>query len=554
MVAATIAYLILAVLFTWPLAAQIGTSVPYYNDTWIFVWDVAHVRAALLDPARHVWETTDVFHPGGISLAYHTLAPLYGLIALPVVPLVGLIAAYNLFVLATFVLSGLAMHAFARAETGSSGAAFAAGAVFTLSPYHQIHAPHLNLLSLQFLPLSAWAMSRFLRTGSWRHALAVAVSAVLSFYACHEYVFFTAVLCVVLFGHALTLRQRDPAALAPLDDVIGRGAGAAAVGLGLAAPGLLPMLAEAAVERHYDEAVDIWFAADVFSWITPSVRHSLWGGYTMKVYQYFPGVMAEWTTYLGVGVAAFILLAIGARRRRPVARWLLVAIVFGLLAMGPRLRVLGKALPVPLPYAALKKVPVLAALREPARFAAGVTLATSMLVAYGWVALRESRHRRLAPVLLAVALIDFVQVPMPVSSAETSSFLDRLGQDDADYAVLDVPAGLEFREHLYHQTVHGKRIFLGYVARIPAAQRRFIAALPLLRDPVDWPASADHLASLSRSARRHGVRYALVHRQFYERRGTPDRFGGAVDRLLELPGARIVHRDEGLVAVRLDGR
>ena len=156
-----------------------------------------------------MFHTDRVFHPGGISLAYHTLAPLYGALAIPLEPVFGLIATYNLFVLATIVTSALAMFLLARSLTGSAGAAFVAGFLFAFSPYHQVHAPHLNLLSLQFLPLVTIAAHAFLRTASWWPGLMLAALGALSFYACHEYALFAALLAV-LFAGALAVTAFAP--------------------------------------------------------------------------------------------------------------------------------------------------------------------------------------------------------------------------------------------------------------------------------------------------------------------------------------------------------
>ena len=43
------------------------------------------------------------------------------------------------------------------------------------------------------------------------------------------------------------------------------------------------VVAEAAIEPYYYHAVDIDFSADLLSWFTPSLHHSIYGGHTMKV-------------------------------------------------------------------------------------------------------------------------------------------------------------------------------------------------------------------------------------------------------------------------------
>ena len=172
-------------------------------------------------------------------------------------------------------------------------------------------------------------------------------------------------LAAVLAGHALiTGRARLDA------NLIGRGAAMLGLSAILLLPALVPALAEAANEPYYFDPVDQRFSADLLSWFTPSLQHPLWGGYTMKVYQHFPGVLAEWTTYIGYTVLALVAAAWTLRRKHPVGRWFVVAGIFAVLALGPTLQISGHDLGVPLPYRLLKLVPVLNSLREPSRFAA----------------------------------------------------------------------------------------------------------------------------------------------------------------------------------------
>src|SRR5207247_9936991 len=140
--------------------------------------------------------------------AFHTLAPLYGLPALVLEPVLGLVATYNVFFLSTFFLSALSAWWVARRLTGSEGGAFLAGAVFAFSPYHMAHGYHLNLLTIEFLPIAAWASLRLIETGSRRHAIVHALAADLSFYACLEYALASALLFLTLLGFALLPRDR----------------------------------------------------------------------------------------------------------------------------------------------------------------------------------------------------------------------------------------------------------------------------------------------------------------------------------------------------------
>ena len=105
----TVAYILLTVALTWPVTARLNTHVPFYNDTWIFLWDLYWFQQAATDAELNLYHTPLVFHPHGSPLAFHTLTPANGLLALPLLRLLGLVTTHNLLFLASFVLSALAM-------------------------------------------------------------------------------------------------------------------------------------------------------------------------------------------------------------------------------------------------------------------------------------------------------------------------------------------------------------------------------------------------------------------------------------------------------------
>jgi hypothetical protein len=256
-------YIVLAVALTWPVALRLRSHVPFYNDTWIFVWDLFWFREAAVTPGWSLYETPLLFHPNGAPLAFHTLTPLNGLLAFPLLKILNLVTVYNLLFLASFVLSALAMAALAFKLTGSRVGAFLAGFLFAFSPYHMAHGYHLNLLSLEALPLFALCFLAFLERPSWRLAAGAAIFAAAAYYSCMEYGFFAFLLAVVLGIHALASGRCRLSR-----DLIGRGAALGAMTLLFLLPGLIPAIAEAARESYYYDPVDIRFSADLLSWFT----------------------------------------------------------------------------------------------------------------------------------------------------------------------------------------------------------------------------------------------------------------------------------------------
>ncbi|MFN8540926.1 MAG: hypothetical protein U0232_26035 [Thermomicrobiales bacterium] len=112
--ALALAYAALAILFTWPLAAHLGDGVFSPIDPIDSIWRIGQAQDRLLhDPARLF--DANVLYPYPRSYLFDELIVGAALLTLPLrLVTQNPIAIYNLGVLATFVLSGLAMYALAR--------------------------------------------------------------------------------------------------------------------------------------------------------------------------------------------------------------------------------------------------------------------------------------------------------------------------------------------------------------------------------------------------------------------------------------------------------
>jgi hypothetical protein len=180
------AYAALTVAATYPLVLSVRRAIPGSDDAYQFYWDLWWVKRALVDRHTNPYVTGEVFFPYGGHLYFHTLNLLQDVIVLPVTLLLGLPVAYNLIVLLAFTLSGFGMYRLAlyvlEHEVDPDGvraqpqrarlAAFAAGAAFTFSSYRHVHLlGHLDLLSTQWLPLSALFLLKTRREPGWRNPL-----------------------------------------------------------------------------------------------------------------------------------------------------------------------------------------------------------------------------------------------------------------------------------------------------------------------------------------------------------------------------------------------
>jgi hypothetical protein len=187
-------YLVAACVLTWPLVTQLTTRLgaiegagdPYLN-LWILGWGM---QAWLSDPigvfSGRVFDA-NIFFPAAGTLTFSDHLLLQSLVLSPLYWLTGnLSLCYNVLLIASLALSGMAMHLLARTVTGSEKAAFIAGLAWACWPYRTAHLLHLQLQSLYFLPLVLWALVRFAaarqRGDSVRLGLFAALQAISSVY------------------------------------------------------------------------------------------------------------------------------------------------------------------------------------------------------------------------------------------------------------------------------------------------------------------------------------------------------------------------------------
>lgn len=521
-------FLALSLAATWPLALHFGSHVPgletwaersLFPDSTINLWNLWWFRHALLDLHQSPFQCPLVFHPQGADLWFHTLAPLHGLVALPLQRVAGLAAAQNALVMLNLAASGLAACVLGRGCGLSSWGARAAGAVFAFAPVASGHLAvgHFEVLSTFWLPLELLAFLRLVKSPGWRPALALGALVGLSPWASHyALVYGLEMLAVAALVHAAALRRRSFAFLGL--------AGAVALA------GMLPIawhLRSALAPAAGPNRDFTWLAVDLASFVVPAFTHPLLGPPLEALQLRLSGPLPlpqEHTAFLGF---TCLFLAVRALRRPTapgVPRRLLLALVavFAVLALGAELQVLGRNSGVPLPAALLDRVPIVRLARAPGRHVLVAMLGLGLLAGAGLETLRRPWLRGLAAALLA---FEFLAAPLPLLSAEAGPVYRRLATAGRDVAVLELPFQARDGQHLMGQanafqalgqTVHGLPLLGGMVSRMPPDTWRTIAAVPLvgtLANPVGVTRAAAERDRREAAAwfERHRVGAVVVH-------------------------------------------
>jgi hypothetical protein len=313
---------------------------------------------------------------------------------------------------------------------------------------------------------------------------------------------------------------------------------------------LVPMLASGGVGAPYDAVRDnLRFSADLGAFLTPSPLHPVWGRFLEPAYDTLRRDGSHTETVVFLGALTLVLAVLGSPTRRPQRFWLVAALIFLLLALGPVLHVQGHTVtvfgrPLALPFGLLLHAPVIGSTRAPARWTVMANLCLSVLAAGGTLRLlerfRDPRWTFLA--LTGALLFESAAVPFPFARPRALAGYERLAAEPGNGAVLEIPLhddpGLVPQRMLF-QTVHGKPVFGGYLSRgLPPLRFHAIPGFaqlqtltPEVEDVVAY--SPADLPALSRAALvEMGARFVVVDRGLLE----PDTIAATRARMREIFG------------------
>jgi hypothetical protein len=513
-------YDLVAVVMTWPVAAQLGTHLPGGgDDLWVHQWTFWWVKESITKGYNPLY-THLLFYPEGVSLATHNFAWLNIAAWLPLQTIVGSNAAYSLLFIATFALNGFAMYLLARELTGSPYAAFVGGLIYGFWPYTLSHYGHPNMMLTCWVPLGLLYLHRTLKEKRIRDGLLAALFLALTGITRWQLLVMGSVV-VPLYLVYRCLTDRGCRTWRTLGLLALAGLVAGALMAPLAIPVTSAYLTQPSPEGAFTDESLIG-QTDLLAYVLPSRNHPLWSDAAKRIYDNF----VDNKVYVAfVGYTTLALALWGTMRRWKQARpWLIAAAVYILLALGPQLRLNGQLYPqVPMPYRLTSDLWFVQILRKPDRFNVFLGLPLGMLAAWGMAALLPHRFPKRSLALLAGALgllilREYALVPYPTARPATPAWYSQLAQEPGDFAVLDLPMDTRsFDKHYgFYQTIHGKPLVEGHVSRPPQEAFAFIEGNALVSTFAQGeqlrakPEMSINLETLAEA----GIHYIVVHKQF----------------------------------------
>lgn len=534
------AYLLLALVATYPL-------VLHFNDYFIggaedgsmSIWSIWWMKFSLADLHQGIFDCQYLFYPFGANLTFHSIPKVLGAIGIPLQVLLSLTASYNLLVILTFVISGLSTYFLVRYLTRKELPSLMAGALFAFSPYRIAQLSHINLLATSLIPLYVLmilkardALTEGKRAG-WLYFSLAGLLLGLVAYDTEHYAIMLVVFNVVFLAAVFPFHGSGGSRRAWLRLLAGIGATTL-----IALVSFSPMLAAARseLERSGDfvtvEQLQIEnLSAGVQSFFIPD-RDLDWG-LTSLSFLKVKGKGKE-STYLGFGIV--LLAAIGAwsaRKARYAGLWIVTALVFAVLSLGPFLIIRSKITGIPMPYWLINQIPLFNMIRAPARYVVITSLALAVLAGYGANAVIERskgiRYSKLmGPLMIAfIPAVLFIDIdPRPnLVSMEVPQVYHDIAASGVPGSVLSLPlgwstastgnpVGRETAIVLLDQTAHERPILGGMVARVPSGPIYAMASEPVidfLSDPAAPPGSADlDPANIARVMEKYQVAFIVV--------------------------------------------
>jgi len=215
--------------------------------------------------------------------------------------------------------------------------------------------------------------------------------------------------------------------------------------------------------------------------------------------------------YLGYVVLVIALIGAWTRLRHlPVTSqnsasfWITTTLFFWLMTLGPQVRWLGHATPIPGPFALISLLPFFNGNRYPSRYSVMVLLGVTVLVGWGLRRLGDWEIGRLSVpslqslvsslLLSSLLLFEHLAIPLPLQDMRVPGIYERLAAQPGAFALLELPTGWRNGARVlgksdklimmqqWYQTGHGKRRLGGNTSRNPPYKFQYFSEAPLLGD------------------------------------------------------------------------
>lgn len=417
---------------------------------------------------------------------------------------VSVAGSFNLLVLTSFVVSGVAAERFARHLGISRSGAIVSGVLFSFSHYHVALLVQFQSLSIAWMPLAFVFLDRFLRVPTWRSAVGFAATLLITGFSGIYYGIF---LLVLSGGWALWRGQGAAISVQGRHVLIAAAVGVCTVLAAL--PGVLPYL-EFAVDHGYvvqpekfaENSVALLSFLQVPRWL------ALWGDGAL-----LPRV-AGGGSFPGLVLTALLVANLTASpgdRSQDGAPDLLLgvlAVACFVLSLGPYLKIynypteyLGGRIPLP------GRIFLLPGVRIPSRWLGCSLVFLAPLAGRGFDRLTDGSSSWRGPAACAVVCVFVAESWISPSVVRSAESVPQVMEDTPVYShvvlqggpIVELPVAASSGPmhwaqayYSYAASWHGQRTVSYHASVRPAVLDTLVAAARRLPSPESRRVLADH--------------------------------------------------------------
>lgn len=461
------AYLVLALIMTWPVIACLDRYIiSEYMDTSTAFYNIWWFHQAICELQTWPWTNTLINYPYDFSMAMFPMWVPYDTLALPILEIKdahGLPHALNMIIIVGFVLRGYVTFVFVRYLVNKSLPAFIMGTIVAFCPFVFWNVTRVHASCLELVILVVYFFLRALREQGWKPAAGLVAAACLLLYTSPSY---TAdmVLFLPLLGLYVAMRERETVVN---KKTFTRLAVVAVLTVLICSPFLYHVVSEmiknpAPIAQPHDLRVQ--YSANLIGFISP--------GWDLKAYAW----LSQFTPYPDAdlqrnhGIAGYEIFMgyvfLGAviygavRYFRHSFIYLVLAMVFIVFSLGPSLHVGNHTFSATMPYDYFQALfPWLRFERTPVRHVGPALVALTVPAAFAldrlFQALSARRARLVFGVLLLAVLFEFNQSPLKLDSFPVPDFVFKIKADPQHGSVLDLPQVPDIKRlggyyHMHH--------------------------------------------------------------------------------------------------------
>jgi hypothetical protein len=518
-------YLILAFLRFPQITLNVAKVVPGANgDTYFNLWGFWWVDYALFNLHQSIFHTALLFWPVGANLVYQTMSPIGSFIFGPL-QVVSLPFAYNMFFFFGFAFTGIGMFVLANYFIKEKYSAFLAGLIFAFGTFHVMQAyTHIDWVYMGWVPLSLYFFIRLIKEDKFYfNAFGLSASFVLTLFMgdLEQGIMVLILFVLVLVLYAINLNTRKKVLNISLLKKIGfalliilvLGSWAfvpiaqtlfSPTGTGNSNPlSIVNQINTLQFNEENSMSVLSFFLPAFYNGIVPN---SIFLEYYRTVFSPNNISSIERTGYITYTVIALILFGI-YKSRKEVKLWIAIAIIFGLLSLGPYVQLAHNSTGIPGLYQIYHSLPLLNIIREPGRFSLVLFIALSIIAAYGFKSFVEYAEKlKLQKIftkkytwLILISILFLIETSglpisnsstiLPVNTAPTiPEFYYLLRNTSGNFSVLQLPAlpnsgalpDFYLTEASYYTSASHKPILSGSITRATFINNEYLYDIPLV--------------------------------------------------------------------------